>query len=456
MSAISDVVRGVSMKNERSARGPSAMLEPLEGRQLLSGAPVLPNVRPSDMVVRWNGIMCDVVRTDIAQAGPTRAARNFAVVELAVFDAVNGIDGHYQPYLVHQSAPKGSDKQAAAAEAAYEALVRTYPQQKGFLDQKLAESLNDLDADKGRAHQAQLNGVHYGKLVADQILAARAGDGSDAMVQYQPIDAPGKWTPDPLNPTQTAWGPGQGDVTPFSMISTTQFAPPPPPALNSKQYTEAFNEAKSLGAKNSKTRTAEQTLTGHFWAYDHVGMGSPLVLYNQILRTVAQQRHNTLVQNARLFALADMAEGDAGIAAWNCKFTDNFWRPITAIRDAANDGNPATVADPNWTPLGAPGDGVVPNFTPPFPSYISGHATFGAALFSTLTHFYGSDKMHFTIKSDELPGVTRTFDSFSQAARENGRSRVYLGIHWNFDDVQGRATGDKVAGYVFSHELKPR
>jgi hypothetical protein len=218
--------------------------------------------------------------------------------------------------------------------------------------------------------------------------------------------------------------------------------------MTSQEYTDAFNEVKSLGALNSSTRTAEQTETALFWAYDRPGMGPPPVIYNQSVSDIATQQGNDLVDNARLFAMTMMAQADAGVAAWDSKYVDNYWRPIAAIREADTDGNPLTEADPNWVPLGAPGDETIADFTPPFPAYVSGHATFGAAVFSTLAQFYGGDEMHFTLSSGELPGVTRSFDSFSQAAAENARSRIYMGIHWNFDDTEGRLLGGKIADWV--------
>jgi hypothetical protein len=223
--------------------------------------------------------------------------------------------------------------------------------------------------------------------------------------------------------------------------------------LNSPEYTAAYNEVMSLGAANSTTRTADQTQVANFWAYDSKVYGPPVVLYNEITQTIALQQHNSLGQNARLFALVDMAMADAGISAWDAKYTYSFWRPITAIQQGSSDGNPNTVGDPNWQPLGAPGDGIRPNFTPPFPAYISGHATFGGALFQTLANFYGTDNVSFSLTSDELPGVVRHYTSFSQASQENGQSRIYLGIHWQFDKTNGIAVGDAVGNYVFQHLL---
>ena len=171
-------------------------------------------------------------------------------------------------------------------------------------------------------------------------------------------------------------------------------------------------------------------------------------------------RKDTVLQNARLFALVNIALADAGIAAWDTKYAYDLWRPVAAIRRADDDGNPATAADPGWTPLGAPGDGFVPDFTPPFPAYTSGHATFGAATFRVLAAFYGRDDIPFTLTSDEFdgthrPAVTRSFTGFGQAAAENGASRIYLGVHWGFDDVAGQAQGRDVADYVFQHVLTP-
>ena len=205
---------------------------------------------------------------------------------------------------------------------------------------------------------------------------------------------------------------------------------------------------KELGAINSPTRTQEQTDIGYFWAYDRLGMGTPMRLYNSILRNVAEQEGNTQHDNAYLFAMSTVAVADAGIVAWDSKFDFDLWRPVTGIREADDDGNEATAADPNWTPLGAPGNESQPDFTPPFPTYLSGHATFGGALFRSLKLFYGADDISFSVSSEELDGATRSFDSFSQAMAENGRSRVYLGIHWYYDDLEAQIVGAEVADII--------
>jgi hypothetical protein len=343
---------------------------------------------------------------------------------------------------------------AAIAAAAHRVLTALYPQQRDMLNQALLDSLAEVPNGG-----AEVKGIIYGRAAATRVLLNRHHDGSADEVEYVVNPAPGHWSADPLNPEQTALTPHWGSVDPFALLSGDQFAPPHPEPLTSAQYTAAFNEVKDLGGDGVTTptsRTPDQTEIGIFWGYDRPGLGTPPALYNQIAQVIAQQENNTVVENARLFLLVNIAQADAGISSWDCKYIDDLWRPVTGIRRAAEDGNPETVADPTWTPLGAPGGGQIPNFTPPFPAYVSGHATFGAAVFRVLADFYGTDQMSFTIGSDELPGVTRSYTSFSQASAENARSRIYLGIHWNIDDIEGRVLGGKVADWVSDHVALPR
>jgi hypothetical protein len=295
-------------------------------------------------------------------------------------------------------------------------------------------------------------GLAVGDTVAAGILAWRADDGSNTQVPYVPGTAAGEWRPTPPDHT-VGWGPNWGQVTPFAIPSAKQFLPPPPPALDSPAYAAALNLTKSLGAKDSTTRTPRETQIADFWSYDVLGMGPPPVLFNQIAQEVALEQHNTLDQDARLFGLADVSMGDAGIVTWDAKFNYNLWRPITAIRDADQDGNKATVADPTWTPLNAPGDGVRAAFTPSFPAYVSGHAAFAADLFTTLANFYGTDQMTFTIGSDQEPGTDETFNSFSAAAEQCGISRIYMGVHYIFDKTAGITEGDAIGDYDYQHVM---
>jgi hypothetical protein len=257
-------------------------------------------------------------------------------------------------------------------------------------------------------------------------------------------------------------------VRPFAIQSASQFRTPPPPSLGSRAYAEAFEEVVELGGDGVVTptrRTAAQTIAGIYWGYDGVPrLGTPPRLYNQIAAQIAQERDSNVVETARLLALLNVALADAGLASWESKYLWDYWRPVTAVRRAGEDGNPATRAIANFTPLGAPASNMTgPNFTPPFPAYPSGHATLGGATFQVLRRFYGTDRIAFTFVSDEFNGVTRdnagdvrqhlprSFGSLSEAEEENGQSRVYLGIHWRFDKTEGVAQGQSVADYVIGN-----
>jgi hypothetical protein len=365
-------------------------------------------------------------------------------------------------------------------QAAHDALVGMFPSQKTSFDDALAEDLAQLE-DKGKEE-----GREVGRRAAALILADRRSDGSDAIdprmdVEYQAGDEPGKWRQDPISQVPIALGASWGDVKPFILKSGRQFRIEPPPAMGSPEYAAAFDEVKRLGGDGIATpteRTAEQTYIGTFWAYDGTpSLCAPPRLYNQILLTIADQMETDFLGLTRLLALANVAMADAGVASWESKYHYHFWRPIGGIREAdegtgpsgQGDGNAATVGDPAFVPLGAPASNLTgPNFTPPFPSYPSGHATFGGALFEVLRLFYERDDITFTFISDEFNGVTRnregqvrpeqprTFTSLSQAEEENGQSRIYLGIHWSFDKTTGIDQGRKVARYVVDHALQPR
>jgi hypothetical protein len=435
-----------------------------------------------DAILHWNAIALQVVVNDHSgtvgaaeNGGPTRTSWALAIVHIAMFDAVNAIDGSFEPYIpITQNSANGASKDAAIAQAARETLAALYPKQKVFLDRELKHALHGIPANSGRE-----KGLMVGFEAALNILAARDADGSaDGNTPiYPPTNnpaLPGEHVPDPLNPGQGLLTPGWGQVATFSGIDVTDadVRTPSPPALTHPDYTASFVDVLTLGGDGINTptlRTAEETEIGLFWAYDgSQGIGVPPVLYNQIVRELAEQEHNSLIENARLFALANIAMGDAGIAAWDSKYYYNFWRPVVAIRNADLDGNNDTERFANWTPLGAPASNQSGNnFTPPFPAYPSGHATFGAAMFRTLQNFYGTDQISYRLKSDELNGettdsqgthrraVVRRFHSFSAGAYENGRSRIYLGIHWQFDADAGIDQGVTIADFVFMELLKP-
>ncbi len=398
-----------------------------------------------DAILAWINTTIDVIRADVGNVG--LASRTLAMESAAAYDAVNDIEHTHAVYKVDAPAPRWASPEAAASEAAYTVLSSLDPNSAPLLVATMAQSLAAVPA--GPSRDA---GVAVGRKVAEGILNWRADDGSAASVPYLPGTAPGQWRPTPPDDT-IAWGPEWGQVTPFVFASPMAYLPPPPPAVSSSAYAAAVNQVESLGAADSTIRTPDETQAALFWSYDWPTTGTPPVHYDQIVEDIALQEHNTLAQNARLFGLVNLAMGDAGIVAWDSKYTYNFWRPITAIRLANTDGNPATTADPTWTPLGSPGATGQPSYTPPFPGYVSGHATFGGAVFTVLADFYGTDHIHFTIGSDMLPGVTRSFDSFSAAALENAWSRVYLGVHFAFDSTEGLATGDAVGQAVFDQVM---
>lgn len=363
---------------------------------------------------------------------------------------------------------------AAVAQAAHDTLITLYPSQTAALDRKLNQALRGISRKRGRDE-----GALIGFEAAVNILSERDVDGSAlGDLPIYPLTGdpplPGEHVPDPLNPDQGLLTPGWGQVDTFSGIDVTAdgVRSQPPPALAETDYSAAFADVDLLGGDGFITptlRTAEETEIGVFWAYDgSPGVGPPQVLYNQITRTLAKRQRNTIVENARLFALVNIAMGDAGIASFDSKYYHNFWRPIVAIRNADLDGNPETERVESWTPLGAPASNQSGNdFTPPFPSYPSGHATFGAAMFRILANFYGTDSISFRVRSDEFNGqttdsegnvrpvVVRQLNSFSEGALENARARIYLGIHWQFDADAGIEQGVSLADFVFSELLTP-
>jgi hypothetical protein len=439
------------------------------------------NVTLIDWVRHWNEVAVNASGLDHTpvksgdlrvfgeQFGPVRAGRAMAIVHIAMFDAVNAIVGGYQSYTHQPAAPRGATIRAALGQAACDTLTALYPSQKQAIRRQLARDLKQI-----RNGRAKSDGIEVGHRAAAAILQLRAFDGSQhpeprVGVDFITSNQPGKWRQDPISKIPLALGAHWSEVQPFVLKSAQQFRIPPPPSLNSPKYRAAFNEVKRLGGDAKTThseRTDDQTMAGLFWAYDGTPtLCAPPRLYNQITVQIAKQRGSTAVELVRLLALVNTALADSGIAVWESKYYYQFWRPITGIREARS---PGLVADRTFSPMGAPVSNLNgPNFTPPFPSYPSGHAGLGGSVFETLRRFYRTDKIAFTFISDELNGVTldnaglarplrpRHFSSLSQAEEENGQSRIYLGIHWSFDKTEGIKQGRKVADFVFNNAFRP-
>ena len=395
----------------------------------------------ADLVLDWNTAALHAIKTQ--KTAPPMAARNLAILHASIFDAVNGIkqphEQHYHSYLVKTHANGHASEEAAISAAAHKVMVTLFPDGTAQFYQYFVNALAELPND--RARQA---GVAWGELVARTILAARVNDGAAANVPYTPGVNPGDWAPTSPG-LKPALYPQWPQLACFAMVSGAQFRPPTPPRLETVTYATDFNLTKRLGATHSTDRTAEQTLIANFWA-DGAGTVTPPGHWNVIAQDVSKQRHLTQDQNARMFALLNLSLADAGVVAWDAKYAFNYWRPITAIRNADRDTNAATEKDAAWTPL---------LVTPPFPEYISGHSTFSGAAATVLARFFGTDRMTFVAGSEGVPGVTRTFLSFSQAAAEAGVSRIYGGIHFMSANTQGLHAGAQLGNYVCQHVLKP-
>ncbi|MEV0274376.1 phosphatase PAP2 family protein [Hamadaea sp. NPDC050747] len=421
-----------------------------------------------DHVLYWNNVLLRAYRTAGGAPGPL--ARAGAMMHLAMFESVNTINcyktGSYDVFNCLAIDYTGSntittwnnpDVETAIDYAAYTVLSSVYPGQSFSADLTGAQDGIPVDASQ---QQGQSVGVKAGQ----NMLSYRNNDNSTDATPYTPSTAPGFWRPTGSGDAAT---PNWGKVTPFSRFTdtyrTSQLRPQLPggystmPALlASSAYASQVNEVKSLGRSTGSTRTATQTQIGWFWANDLDGTYKPPGQLFTFTRIVSAQRGLDQLANLKLFALVGAAMADAGVLAWDVKYQTaiDLWRPESAIQLADTDGNSATTADTAWRPLSADRNGV--NFSPPFPAYISGHATFGGAWAKAMSRYFGTDAITFTGTTEDphAVGVTRTFTSFSAAATENARSRVYLGVHYQWDGDYGVQTGTKVGDYVSSKLLQ--
>jgi len=379
------------------------------------------------IVVAWNRELLKIVQTPGAQPATVHQTRSYALLHAAIYDAVVSITRDGRPFMVSVDAPAGARPDVAAAAAGHATLVALYPAMTPSLDQLLADELAMIP--NGRAKE---RGIQVGDTVAVRLLAARADDGSAAMpAPFIAGSQPGDYRSTPPNfpvPVFTGWG----KVTPFVLENGAQFRPAPPPALTSAAYARALNEVKSLGQDSSTTRTPDQTVIGKFWA-------PPIWnTWNAIAEDAALAHHANLGRTAAMFATLNLAFADSAIAMYDAKYHYQLWRPVTAIRLADTDGNPATVGDPTWTPLAV---------TAADPSYPGAHSTISAAGAAVLSAFFGN-RAEIQVTSPALPGVTRSFGSYSAVATEAGLSRIFAGQHTRVDHVAGLRLGHDVARFV--------
>ena len=397
------------------------------------------------VVFEWNQILQDTL------SGPQNVLtpRYFAMTHIAMFDAINAIDREFNPYRVRMRHLGGGSPEAAAAQAAHDVLVVINPGAAATYDAALASQLGTHPSGFVR------RGAAVGARVAGEILAWRQNDGwvvSPFPAYSEPL-LPGRWQPTPPNNPNAAFTHLQ-NAAPMALLTATQYLPPPPPPLTSNRYATDFNEVKALGKSDSTTRTPDQTAIARLWnGTAATGIGTAtnfLSIWNNIVRDVARERGLSLVETARLFVLVNVSVHDGLQTAQTSKFVYGLWRPVTAIRQADTDLNPATDSDPTWLPLLT---------TPPYPSYAGNMATIGASAARALQLAFGKNDIPVTARwrqSGGLADVFHHFDGFWQAAEEQTESRIYGGIHYRFDHDAGHQVGRSVAEFVFANFMTPR
>jgi len=392
----------------------------------------LPGPVRADVVTDWNRTTLQAAAG--AGLNPQRQQRVAAMVHAAVHDAVNSIAPRYEGYAVQVSPSGRASIEASAVQAAYGVLIRLLPGQAALLDGARSASLSQIPDGPVKEE-----GLAVGEAVAGQIVALRSTDGSSVDGTYTFGSGPGEYQRTPPtfgNPAVPAFR----FVTPFVIKRGDQFRTEGPPSLDSDEYAADFNETKRLGSVDSAERTAEQT---EIALCDSEGS---LPMWNRVARSVSAQRRTSLVENARLFALLNLAMVDANIACWDSKYTYRFWRPVTAIPLADTDGNDATEADPVWTPLRP---------TPLHPEYPSAHACVSNAAAEVLTRVFGKH-IAFSAATSTCPaGVVRSYDSFQDLADEVGDSRIYIGFHFRSAIRDGAHLGRHVGQWTFHHALEP-
>lgn len=388
----------------------------------------------ADAITDWNVIA--VHAAEASGKGPVSSC-DIAMAHVAMHDALNAIDRRYEPYAFDAVAPRGASPEAAIAVAAHDVLVARIPNLKASLDAALASALAAIPDG-----QAKTDGVATGRAAAAAIVSRRDKNDSKDIATYTPGNELGIWRPTPPTFAQ-AIGVSLGKVTPFTVASAAQFDLPRPAYFNLRgaEYAADYNEVKSLGGAGGKTRDAERSAIARFWYEPSPGV------HIRLARNLVGAHKLDPWRSARLFALLHLAGADCMIAGYGAKYRYNFWRPVTAIRNGANDGNPQTDGDPNWNSYLE---------TPNHPEYLSNHALLSAAWAEILARFFGTDQISFTMTSaNPYPGITRSFTSFSQSAREAADSRVYAGVHFRSSCRDGLKLGGQIGALTFENFLQP-
>jgi hypothetical protein len=390
----------------------------------------------ADEVLDWNAHAAKAIVTVGGQV-PPRALIRLAMVHLAIYDAVNAIEGApFEGYASVPAVDRPASEEAAAATAAHDVLVALFPAQVADLDAKYAASLAALPDDNAKA-----NGIGVGKQAASAILSKRAEDGRDATVIYTPGSGPGVWVPTPPA-FLSALAPETPFVQPFALNSASQFRPDPPFSLTSEDWSRDYNEIKALGPAVGSIRTPEQTDIARFWS------DNPPLQWNRAWRALSVAKGLGLADNARYFAVLATASADALIACWDAKYFYNFWRPVTAIRAGDTDGNAETAPDPAWI-------GLI--ITPNHPEYPAAHGCFSGASTETLKYLFGTDEVGFSMDST-VAGVVnpvRTYDRLSDALEEVLDARIYGGMHYRNSTRIGANMGKQVSRFTTRHFFRP-
>ena len=402
----------------------------------------LPSMVLGNPVIRWNEEVVNATR--LSRNPAPVAGVHLATFNVAVYEVVNSFDRQYTPWLVKDRAPKGANREAAIAAAAYAILMDIWGNEvnprnfKNAYDKALEGIPNGKSKDQG---------IGWGKEVAHRVLDNRSDSGMNLPLEgtYSSTEI-GKWRETPLG-FRPPVAPRLGDVRPFALKSASQFRAPPHPPLESMQYAHELEFVNQVGIRDGAQRTEYQTLSTPFWS-DDLGTSTPPGHWNIILRGILKNLglDKDVNKTAHTFALLNMAGADAGMTAWETKYYYNIWRPETAIREMDTKINPHTKQNPDF----------IPNMeSPAFPTYTSGHSCYTAAMTRMIEHCIGRNEVEFTAISDGLPGVVRTYTSLSDARWEVGMSRVWGGIHTMSDNIEGQKAGIAVADWIFANKLQP-